>query len=113
MTIPIVRGVSFLPYVIQMQDANSDPIDLTGCTAYATAVRPNSGTVVFSFDAEITDEANGEITFNEMSPLETKAIAEGIWKFDLVIETAAGRRTQYLAGSIANVTSAATIPPDA
>lgn len=110
MRIPIVRGVTFLPYVFTFQDAEEAALDFTGCTAFADAAVQPGAAVAFSFNPEITDAAAGQITFPEMTPAETLLLPTGTYSFDLVVEDGDGRRTQYLSGSTAIVSTASTLP---
>ena len=105
MKIPIVRGVTFLPYTLTFQDADEVPIDFTGCTAYAAAALRPGADAAITFAPVITDAPAGIITLPEMTPTQTLALPTGTFAFDLVIKDASGRRTQYLAGS--TVTAAA------
>lgn len=86
----IYRGASFI-LTITVQDANGDPVDLTGATARAEVRKRAavSSTLILNLAPTITNAAGGVIAINVSGDV-TAALEPGSGKWDLVVETAGG-----------------------
>jgi hypothetical protein len=85
--------------VITVQE-NSAAMDLSGYTArMQMRSTHDSSTVTLSFTASVTDATGGQITLSS-SATTTAGIEEGIYVYDLEIESSAGTVTRLMEGQV-------------
>lgn len=92
-------GSTFGPITFTGKDANGDPADLTGYTAYAEVRTSSGSTVIIDLSPEITDELGGEITIPAITDEATAGLTAGKYQWDMLLEDSSGAvKTPILEG---------------
>lgn len=85
----IYRGTTFGPLLINCQDADGAPVDLTGYTPYAEVRRTALGPRVVNFAPTIPAPLIGQISFG-LTDEQTAVLPHGAFVWDLLLEDTSG-----------------------
>ena len=107
--IVVYEGLAYGPLVIRCLDENGAGVDLTGFSAHAEVRENASGAVKLDLAPTISDATAGEITIS-LTDEQTDGAAAGKWKWDLVIENAAGDLIGPIVEGNASIISPITQP---
>lgn len=103
----IRQGATFGPYEFVMQNPDTTPVDLTGCTIRGQIRRDANSTVALTLTVPITDAANGEyelsLTDEQTAGLragKTEASSDSRYVWDLELLDAGGAVTPLYYGIV-------------
>lgn len=86
----IYRNVTFTQILIEIQDDNGDPLDLTDYVAYAEARETVDDEVAIDLSPTIPDPSTGEVAIGPFTAEETAAFDAGTYQWDLMIKDGDG-----------------------
>jgi hypothetical protein len=93
-------GADFGPMVFSLQDAEGEPLNLTGHSVAAHVRAAPNGALVLDLAPDVTAPAEGEVTiYVPAADLEDVPLAKYGW--DLVLTDGAGGKRVILAGAVA------------
>ena len=97
----IHKGATLGPLVFFCRDADCNPTDLTGSSAYAEVRADAQSPVIFDLAPTVTDAAAGEITI-ERTDEQTAAISasSGEYAWDLLYQNSSGKRFKIARGTV-------------
>lgn len=106
----IVRSVKFDPFFINCtQEGTEDPIDLTGWKAHAKARLTHIPSRIVDLSPDVVEPTEGVIAIS-LTGVETMAIPEGLYEWDLIIENQQGERHGPIVSGRMEVVTPATMP---
>lgn len=92
--------------VVNVDDANNNPADLTGYTARGQVRKTYGSTTAYDFTASITTPLEGKVVI-ELSNTVTGSLKPGRYVYDVEVVSASGTVTRVIEGQI-EVTPSAT-----
>ena len=111
LNLTIRRGVSFGPVTITGRDLAGALVPLAGWSAFSQVRLAPGEAVVLDFAPLIAaDDAAGIVTLPEVTWAVTATLADGVYFWDLILQTPAGRRLDPCISGTVTVLTPTTLP---
>lgn len=111
LNLTIKRGVSFGPARIICRNAAGEIVPLAGWQAYAQMRKSPDDPVLIDFSPNIaSDDADGLVTLPVISYSLTAALSNGVFFWDLILQTPDGRRLDPSLSGTVTVSTPLTQP---
>ena len=111
LNLTIRRGVSFGPVAITCLGTDGQPLPLAGWAAFAQMRQSPDDPVLLDFAPVIAaDDAAGLVTFPVVDYATTAALQDGVYFWDLILQTAEGRRLDPSISGTVTVSTPLTQP---